>query len=84
MQSQIGKNRTGDVSLLMAVGLWGVFLAIQTMRHRSFFQQPSSSGRTPEAAEDDQTVRPGYGRQTGAGAVNVHSYCRVDAGVSPK
>jgi len=42
----------GQVSLLMAVYLilmsavlYGVFLAIQTMRHRSFFEQPEAQGR---------------------------------------
>ena len=46
----------GEVSPLMAVyliamsaGLYGVFLAIQTLRHRSFFQQPATS-------EGDSTV----------------------------
>jgi Ca2+:H+ antiporter len=47
----------GEPSYLMAVFLivmstvlWGVFLAIQTMRHRTFFIQPSAAG---EVAADD-------------------------------
>jgi len=37
--------------ILMSVGLWGVFLAIQTMRHRSFFLQPEISGTEVEEAD---------------------------------
>ena len=29
--------------IVMSIGLYGVFLAIQTMRHREFFQQPAST-----------------------------------------
>lgn len=37
--------------ILMSIGLWGVFLAIQTMRHRSFFLQPETSGSESEEAD---------------------------------
>lgn len=37
--------------ILMSVGLWGVFLAIQTMRHRSFFLQPEISEKEGEDAD---------------------------------
>ncbi len=35
--------------IVMSFGLWGVFLAIQTTRHRSFFVQPEEPepGRRP-------------------------------------
>ena len=37
--------------ILMSIGLWGVFLAIQTMRHRSFFLQPEISEKEGEDAD---------------------------------
>jgi len=37
--------------ILMSVALWGVFLAIQTMRHRSFFLQPEKSGTNGDEAD---------------------------------
>ncbi len=37
--------------ILMSIGLWGVFLAIQTMRHRSFFLQPEIPGTEGEEAD---------------------------------
>ena len=50
----------GEVSALMAVylivmsiSLYGVFLAIQTMRHRSFFVQPATSEEGGVAPPDD-------------------------------
>lgn len=50
----------GEVSTLMAVyliamsvGLYAVFLAIQTMRHRSFFQQPPNYQEELQQSEDD-------------------------------
>ncbi len=39
--------------ILMSVGLWGVFLAIQTTRHRSFFLQPKASGTEGGEADHD-------------------------------
>ena len=39
--------------IVMSVGLWGVFLAIQTMRHRSFFLQPQASGTEGEESGHD-------------------------------
>jgi Ca2+:H+ antiporter len=50
----------GEVSALMAVylivmsiSLYGVFLAIQTMRHRSYFLQPAAAEKDAEAPADD-------------------------------
>ena len=50
----------GQVSSLMAVylivmsiALYGVFLAIQTLRHRSFFEQPVVPGSEGDAGQDD-------------------------------
>ncbi len=50
----------GEVSPLMAVylivmslGLYGVFLGIQTMRHRTFFQQPAASQGNAENSDHD-------------------------------
>ena len=50
----------GEVSSLMAVYLiamsillYGVFLGIQTLRHRAFFVQPSPSGEGADVADDD-------------------------------
>jgi len=50
----------GEVTALMAVylivmsiSLYGVFLAIQTMRHRSYFVQPATSEEGLEAPPDD-------------------------------
>jgi len=37
--------------IVMSVALYGVFLAIQTLRHRSFFEQPETHGRIH--AEDE-------------------------------
>jgi Ca2+:H+ antiporter len=37
--------------LVMSAGLYGVFLAIQTMRHRSFFQQPDRDDES-DAVDD--------------------------------
>jgi Ca2+:H+ antiporter len=44
--------------LVMSAGLYGVFLAIQTMRHRSFFQQPDRDDES-DAVDDhgDLVVR---------------------------
>jgi Ca2+:H+ antiporter len=39
--------------IIMSVGLYGVFLAIQTLRHRSYFQQPTAPEDQGEAPEDD-------------------------------
>ena len=50
----------GEVSTLMAVylilmsaGLYGAFLGIQTMRHRTFFEQPQPSEGAVELLADD-------------------------------
>ncbi|MCP4289297.1 MAG: calcium:proton antiporter [Gammaproteobacteria bacterium] len=50
----------GEVSVLMAgylitmsIGLYSVFLAIQTMRHRSFFQQPAIYRNEDGTLKDD-------------------------------
>jgi Ca2+:H+ antiporter len=50
----------GEVSPLMAVyliamsiALYGVFLAIQTLRHRSFFEQPRVPDNAPDEVHDD-------------------------------
>jgi Ca2+:H+ antiporter len=37
--------------IVMSIGLYGVFLAIQTMRHRAFFQQPVSADE-PEVSDN--------------------------------
>lgn len=49
----------GEVSPLMAgylivmsASLYGVFLAIQTMRHRAFFQQPAPAGGSEDLHDD--------------------------------
>jgi Ca2+:H+ antiporter len=49
----------GAFLIVMSVGLYAVFLAIQTLRHRSFFQQPASSTDESEAIDDhgDLAVR---------------------------
>jgi len=39
--------------IAMSIGLYGVFLAIQTMRHRAFFQQPVSADEPEEADKHD-------------------------------
>ncbi len=39
--------------ILMSIGLWGVFLVIQTMRHRSFFLQPNAPGKGDDEADHD-------------------------------
>jgi len=39
--------------IVMSIGLYGVFLAIQTMRHRAFFLQPASTDEAGEASEAD-------------------------------
>ncbi len=39
--------------ILMSIGLWGVFLVIQTMRHRSFFLQPDAPGKGDDEADHD-------------------------------
>lgn len=50
----------GEVSPLMAIyliamsiSLYGVFLAIQTMRHRSYFEQPAAAEQNTQAAHED-------------------------------
>ncbi|MEA3413494.1 MAG: calcium:proton antiporter [Pseudomonadota bacterium] len=55
----------GEVSTLMAgyliimsISLYGVFLAIQTLRHKSFFQQPAPSGRNASIAGKDHSEMP--------------------------
>ena len=40
--------------ILMSVALWGVFLAIQTMRHRSFFLQPGATANADDEAGHEQ------------------------------
>jgi len=39
--------------IAMSIGLYGVFLAIQTMRHRAFFQQPVSADQAEETDDHD-------------------------------
>ncbi len=39
--------------ILMSIGLWGVFLAIQTLRHRSFFLQPDATANGNDEADHD-------------------------------
>ncbi len=39
--------------ILMSIGLWSVFLVIQTMRHRSFFLQPDAPGKGDDEADHD-------------------------------
>lgn len=39
--------------IAMSIGLYGVFLAIQTMRHRAFFQQPVSADQAEETGDHD-------------------------------
>ncbi len=39
--------------ILMSLGLWGVFLAIQTMRHRAFFLQPGAQGNGGDETDHD-------------------------------
>jgi len=39
--------------IVMSIGLYGVFLAIQTMRHRTFFQQPIGADEPEEALKHD-------------------------------
>jgi Ca2+:H+ antiporter len=40
--------------ILMSVGLYGVFLAIQTLRHRDYFVSPAAAGATTRQ-EDEET-----------------------------
>lgn len=39
--------------IIMSIALYGVFLAIQTLRHRSYFEQPRATGSENEPAADD-------------------------------
>ena len=39
--------------ILLSVGIYGVFLGIQTVRHRSLFMQPRRDGDSDGAASDD-------------------------------
>jgi Ca2+:H+ antiporter len=49
----------GGFLIVMSIGLYAVFLAIQTLRHRSFFQQPTQPTDESEAVDDhgDLAVR---------------------------
>ena len=42
--------------LIMSAGLYAVFLGIQTMRHRSFFQQPQREGESEELDDHGDLV----------------------------
>jgi Ca2+:H+ antiporter len=39
--------------ILMSIGLYGVFLAIQTTRHRDYFMPPAADGRSGRGATDE-------------------------------
>jgi Ca2+:H+ antiporter len=42
--------------IVMCVGLYSVFLAIQTTRHRTYFMHPAQDGPNPAGAEVDASV----------------------------
>jgi Ca2+:H+ antiporter len=44
--------------IIMSISLYGVFLAIQTFRHKSFFQQPPQAGSNSATAGKDHSDAP--------------------------
>jgi Ca2+:H+ antiporter len=46
--------------IVMSVGLYGIFLAIQTMRHREYFISPSTAAKDGEIHSSDKSQPIGY------------------------
>lgn len=59
--------------IIMSVGLYGIFLAIQTMRHRDYFVSPSAAAAI-QAIQDTDTHNSGKARSAGYHSLLMLAY----------